>query len=59
MTEEIKQIKKANKAAVVERWMMMYSDSQEDYEGITAMSPSGQAGRLRHPYQVSGAHAYT
>lgn len=36
MTEEIKQIKKANKAAVVERWVMMYSDSQEDYEGITA-----------------------
>ena len=43
MTEEIKQIKKANKAAVVERWMMMYSDNREDYEGITANQiPNGK-----------------
>ena len=43
MTEEIKQVKKANKAAVVERWIMMKSDNQEDFEGVTANKlPNGK-----------------
>lgn len=43
MTKEIKQIKKANKAAVVERWLMMNLDSQADYEGVTANQlPNGK-----------------
>lgn len=43
MTEEIKQVKKANKAAVVERWLMMNLDSQADFEGVTAHKlPNGK-----------------